>query len=131
MFGIILKTNDTQTLAILRRSTLFWKKFVNLALFHKKAIEYSNNELDNQRYRTQRAWLHYKNFDFLSHLSWSGSFPQSKHNIMKVVQTIYLQKYNKRVCPKKSGPFHWLGVDLNLYKVLGHTWDPLGSPPGL
>jgi hypothetical protein len=41
-----------------------------------------------------------------------------------------LQKYNKRVCPKKSGPFHWLGVDLNFSKILGHTWDPVGSPRG-
>ena len=44
--------------------------------------------------------------------------------------TIYLQKYNNWVCPKKSGPFHWLGVDLNLFKVLGLTWDPMGSLPG-
>ena len=22
-----------------------------------------------------------------------------------------------KVCPKKSGPFHWLGVDLNLFKA--------------
>jgi hypothetical protein len=25
---------------------------------------------------------------------------------------------------------HWLAVDLNLFKVLGHTWDHVGSPPG-
>ena len=29
----------------LKRSTVFCKKFLNVALFHKKAIEYSNNEL--------------------------------------------------------------------------------------
>jgi hypothetical protein len=38
-----------------------------------------------------------------------------------------LQKYNNWVSSKKSGPFHWLGVDLNLSKVLGHTWDPMGA----
>ena len=71
--------------------------------------------------RTRRALLQYQNFDFLFYLGWSGCFPQSKHNIMKVVQslTIYFQKCNNRV-----------GVDLNLFKVLGHTWDPVGSPPG-
>ena len=67
--------------------------------------------------------------------TWAGGlavFPQIKHNIMKVVQsqTILLQKYNNWVYPKKCGPFYWLGVDLNLFKVLGHTWDPMGSPPG-
>jgi hypothetical protein len=40
-----------------------------------------------------------------------------------------LQKYNNWVCPKKSAPFHWLGVHLNLFKVLGHTWDPSGVTP--
>ena len=74
-----------------------------------------------QRDRRRRALLRHQNFDFLFYLSWSGCFPQSKHNIMKVVQslTIYFQKCNNRV-----------GVDLNLFKVLGHTWDPVGSPPG-
>ena len=51
-------------------------------------------------------------------------FKQSKQNIRKLFKVklcIYLQKYNNWVCP-----FHWLGVDLNLFKALGHTWDPVG-----
>ena len=48
----------------------------------------------------------------------------------ELLETIYLQKYKNWVCPKKSGPFQWLGVDLNFFKDLGHTWDPFGSPPG-
>ena len=115
-----------------------------------------------QRDRRQRALLLHQNFDFLFYLGWSGCFHQSKHNIMKVVQssTIYFQKCN-----------NWIGVDLNLLtfltlldaggggvishhsvrdaptnpksldfsqfdpasnrvKVIGHTWDPVGSPPG-
>ena len=40
-----------------------------------------------QRDRTQRALLQYQNFYFLFYLGWSGSFPQTKHNIMKVVQS--------------------------------------------
>ena len=28
--------------------------------------------------------------------------------------------------PKKSGPFHWLGVILNLLKVSGYIWNPAG-----
>ena len=55
---------------------------------------------------------------FLLYLGWSGCFTQSKHNIRKVVQS-YCQKCNNSI-----------GVDLNVFKVLGHTWDPVGSPRG-
>jgi hypothetical protein len=40
-----------------------------------------------QRDRTQRALLEYQNFNFLFYLGCFGSFTQSKHNIMKVVQS--------------------------------------------
>ena len=40
----------------------------------------------NQRDRTRRALLQYQNFNFLSYLGWSDSFPQSNNYIMKVVQ---------------------------------------------
>ena len=40
-----------------------------------------------QRDRRQRALLQHQNFDFLFYLGWSGCFTQSKHNIMKVVQS--------------------------------------------
>ena len=51
--------------------------------------------------------------------TWAGLTAfHSKHNIMKVV------------CPKKSGHFHWLGIDLNLFKVLGNTLDSTGHPQG-
>ena len=40
-----------------------------------------------QRDKRRRALLQHQNFDFLFYLGWSGSFTQSKHNIMKVVQS--------------------------------------------
>ena len=40
-----------------------------------------------QRDRTWRALLEYQNFNFLFYLGCIGSFTQSKHNIMKVVQS--------------------------------------------
>ena len=33
-------------------------------------------------------------------------------------------------CPKKIGPFHWLGVVLNHFMVPGHIWDHMGSSLG-
>ena len=62
-------------------------------------------------------------------MSWSGSVStkQAKYNEDCSKLNYYLQKYNNWVCPKKSGPIHWFGVDLNLLKVLGHTWDPVHS----
>ena len=41
----------------------------------------------DQRDRRQRALLQHQNFDFLFYLGWSGCFIQSKHIIMKVVQS--------------------------------------------
>ena len=38
--------------------------------------------------------------------------------------------HNNWVCPKKSGPFHWLGVALNLFKVLGILGTLWGHPRG-
>jgi hypothetical protein len=35
----------------------------------------------------KRALLQHQNFDFLFYLGWSGCFTQSKHIIMKVVQS--------------------------------------------
>ena len=40
-----------------------------------------------QRVRKQRVLLQHQNFDFLFYLGLSGCFTQSKHIIMKVVQT--------------------------------------------
>ena len=34
-----------------------------------------------------------------------------------------------QLCPKKK-PFHGLGVLINLFKVHGHTWYPVGLPWG-
>jgi hypothetical protein len=47
-----------------------------------------------------------------------------------LVWLLYTKKahYNEG-CAKLN--YNWIGVDLNLFKVLGHTWDPLGSPPGI
>ena len=103
---------DTQTQKFLLLLELFWVvwkllTWINKTLMHVK-----------QRYRRRRALLQHQNFDFLFYLGWSGCFTQSKHNIMKVVQswTIDFQKCNNLA-----------GVDLNLLKVLGHTWDPVHS----
>jgi hypothetical protein len=43
--------------------------------------------ISRQRDRRRRALLQQQNFDFLIYLGWSGCFTQSKHNIMKVVQS--------------------------------------------
>jgi hypothetical protein len=41
-----------------------------------------------------------------------------------------LFKVKLLTCPKKSSPFHWLGVILNLLKVSGYTWNPRDHPGG-
>ena len=40
-----------------------------------------------QRDRRRRALFQHQNFNFLFYLGWAGCFTQSKHNIMKVVQS--------------------------------------------
>ena len=101
---------------IIRFSPLKVKILKFLAMFHT----------NHQKYTRRRSFLQYLNSDFLFYLGWSGSLStkQAKYN---EGCSIYLQKYNNWTCPKKSGPFHWLGVDLNLFKVLGHTWDPASN----
>ena len=69
------------------------EKIVISAIFHttlsSQQNEFSSTPIFSfyQRDRTRRALLPYQNFDFLFYLGWSGSFPQSKHNIITVVQT--------------------------------------------
>jgi hypothetical protein len=83
-----------------------------------------------QRNNRQRPFLQYQNLSFLFYLGWSGSFPQIKDNIMINEGCSKLNYLLAEVCLKKSGPFHWLGLVLNLFKVPGHTRDPMWSPPG-
>ena len=90
---------------IIRFSPLKVKILKFLAMFHT----------NHQKYTRRRSFLQYLNSYFLFYLGWSGSFSTKQEKyIMKVVQiwTIHLQKCNNWVCPKKSGPFHWLGAYL-------------------
>ena len=70
-----------------------------------------------QRERRRRALLQHQNFDFLFYLG--------------VVWLLYTKQaqYNEG-CAKFQKCNNQVGVDLNLFKVLWHTWDPVGSPPG-
>ena len=53
----------------------------------KIKFEFTCKVMYMQRDRTRRALLQYQNFDFLFYLGCFGSFTQSRHNIMKVVQS--------------------------------------------
>ena len=69
----------------------FWKinseksSSTNWVLVYFKLYFYWQCSL--QRDRARRALLQHQNFNFLFYLGWSGCFTQSKHTIMKVVQS--------------------------------------------